>query len=166
MSCWNRIQDAGAAVQRAIHLVTPHPLFADFFHPLLIISGVSLTQSGVVSVFFPSSSICKSCSPRVARAARQKFCRNLLTKPNLQKLAENMQITLLKQPFWPYRKNIAKYFHAPLPATHCLLYTVLCHKERGGGEKWTREKFRGATVHTAGLKIPPWLTVSPVYKLW
>ncbi len=52
VSCWNRIQDAGAAVQCAIHLVTQHPLFADFFQPLLITSGVCLTQSGVFSLQF------------------------------------------------------------------------------------------------------------------
>jgi hypothetical protein len=61
----------------------------------------------------------------------------------------------------------------PLPATYCpacIVCTVYCTltqgRGEGGGEKWTREKFRGATVHTAGLKKPPWLTVSPVYKLW
>ncbi len=31
---------------------------------------------------------------------------------------------------------------------------------------WTREKARGAIVHKAGSKIPTWLTVSPVYKLY
>ncbi len=51
--------------------------------------------------------------------------------------------------------------------THCMYTCILyvySHRE-GGGESWTREKVRGATVHKAGSKIPIWLTVSPVYKL-
>ncbi len=39
-------------------------------------------------------------------------------------------------------------------------------KGEGGGENWTREKGRGATVHKAGSKISTWLTAYPVYKLW
>ncbi len=39
-------------------------------------------------------------------------------------------------------------------------------KIRRGGGGLTREKVRGARVHKAGSKIPPWLTVSPVYKLY
>ncbi len=34
------------------------------------------------------------------------------------------------------------------------------------GESGAREKVRGLTVHKDGSKIPIWLTVSPVYKLW
>ncbi len=43
----------------------------------------------------------------------------------------------------------------------CIQYTYSHRK--GGGKSWTREKVRGAIVHKAGLKIPIWLTVSPVY---
>jgi len=58
--------------------------------------------------------------------------------------------------------------HLPPPPSHTLsAYTVLWHWERGmGGERWTREKNRGAIVHKAGSKIWIWLTVSPVYKLY
>jgi len=40
------------------------------------------------------------------------------------------------------------------------------HREGEGDKRWTQEKVRGATVHKAGSKIPTWLTVSHVYKLW
>jgi hypothetical protein len=48
---------------------------------------------------------------------------------------------------------------------------ILIHTGTGGGgrEIWIREKGekgRGATVHQAGSKIPTWLNISPVYKLW
>ncbi len=52
----------------------------------------------------------------------------------------------------------------PLPSYTLSVYTVLWQRE--GGRSWTREKVRGATVHKAGSKIPTWLTVSPVYKIW
>ncbi len=53
----------------------------------------------------------------------------------------------------------------PPPPNHtvCLYSTLILG--RGGG-RWTREKVRGAIVHKAGSKIPTWLTVSPVYKLY
>ncbi len=52
----------------------------------------------------------------------------------------------------------------PPPPSHKLsVYNVLW-LWKGGGGRWTREKFRGAIVHKAGSKIPTWLTVSPVYK--
>jgi hypothetical protein len=57
----------------------------------------------------------------------------------------------------------------PSPLHTAYVYTVhgiLIHTRKGGGGSWTREKVRGATVHKAGSKIPTWLTVSPVYKLW
>jgi hypothetical protein len=34
----------------------------------------------------------------------------------------------------------------------------------GGGERWTREKRRGATDHKARSKIPTWLTESPLLQ--
>jgi hypothetical protein len=46
------------------------------------------------------------------------------------------------------------------------VYIKLNHTGKGGGGSGTREKVRGATVHKAGSKIPTWLTVSPVYKLY
>jgi hypothetical protein len=46
--------------------------------------------------------------------------------------------------------------HAPLPTVY--VYTVYLFT-RGGGESWTREKVRGATVHKAGSKMSTWLTV-------
>ncbi len=50
----------------------------------------------------------------------------------------------------------------PPPLTHCVVCTCILytysHRE-GGGEKWTRDKVRGATVHKAGSKILTWLTV-------
>ncbi len=56
--------------------------------------------------------------------------------------------------------------HTP-PLTHCIcVYSIFIHKGKGGGGNWTRDKARGATVHKAGSKIPTWLTLSPVYKLW
>ncbi len=58
----------------------------------------------------------------------------------------------------------------PPPPTHCLcLYKNIQYtysNREGGGESWTREKGSGATVYKARSKIPTWLTVSPVYKLW
>ncbi len=58
----------------------------------------------------------------------------------------------------------------PYPTLHTVyVYTVyvLIHTgDGGGGESWIRERVRGATVHKAWSKIPTWLTVSPVYKLW
>jgi hypothetical protein len=53
----------------------------------------------------------------------------------------------------------------PQPHTVCILYFDT-GKDGKGGESWTREKVRGATVHKAGSKIRTWLTVSSVYKLW
>jgi hypothetical protein len=56
------------------------------------------------------------------------------------------------------------YHPPPPPITHCkrvyiTVYLIL--QGRGGRrESWTREKWRGATVHKAGSKIPTWLTVS------
>ncbi len=53
------------------------------------------------------------------------------------------------------------------PTSHTLsVYTVLTNREGGGGEIWTRAKVREATVDKAGSKIPTWLTLFPVYKLW
>jgi hypothetical protein len=52
------------------------------------------------------------------------------------------------------------------PYTLYVQYTY-SHREGGRrGESWTREKVREATVHKAGSKIPIWLTLSPVNKLW
>ena len=52
------------------------------------------------------------------------------------------------------------------PLTQCIrVYSVLIHTGMGRVEL-TREKVRGAIVHKAGSKIPTWLTVSPVYKLY
>ncbi len=58
----------------------------------------------------------------------------------------------------------------PPPPPPYKLYTGTCiqftysHREGGrGGESWTREKGREATVHKAGSKIPKRMTVSPVY---
>ncbi len=48
-------------------------------------------------------------------------------------------------------------YYDPIPHTYSY---------REGGGELTREKVREATVHKAGSKIPTWLTVSPVYKLW
>jgi hypothetical protein len=51
------------------------------------------------------------------------------------------------------------------PVTHCIRTCTYTHREGGRGERWTREKVRGAKVHKAGSKIPTWLTwlnVSPV----
>ncbi len=39
-------------------------------------------------------------------------------------------------------------------------------KGGGVGGRWTREKVRGAIVGNAGSKIPTWLAVSTVYKLY
>ncbi len=41
----------------------------------------------------------------------------------------------------------------PSPSHILSVCTVLWHRE-GGGESWTREKVRGATVHNAEAKIP------------
>ncbi len=51
----------------------------------------------------------------------------------------------------------------PLPATHFL--HLLYFDTGKGGESWTREKLRGATVHKAGSKIPTWLT-EHISNLW
>jgi hypothetical protein len=55
-----------------------------------------------------------------------------------------------------------------LPPFNTVMVTYLCtysHREGGGG-RWTSEKVRGSLVHKRGSKIPTWLTVSPVYKLY
>ncbi len=56
------------------------------------------------------------------------------------------------------------------PSLHTVkVSTVYLFKQgRGGGgrESSTREKGRRAPVHKAGSKLPTWLIVSPVYKLW
>ncbi len=59
---------------------------------------------------------------------------------------------------WPHSRSPYKLYT-------CKLYTY-SHRERGRGERWTREKVRRAIAHKAGSEIPTWLTVSPVYKLW
>jgi hypothetical protein len=51
------------------------------------------------------------------------------------------------------------------PHTVCIYYTLSLGRGEGWG-RWTREKVRGAIVYKAGLRIPTWLTVSPVYKLF
>ncbi len=51
------------------------------------------------------------------------------------------------------------------PRTPCIQYTY-SHREEEEEESWTREKVRGGTVHKAGSKMPTWLIISPVYKLW
>ncbi len=60
----------------------------------------------------------------------------------------------------------------PNPPFHtvCIrVYSIHIHTGKGGGggrESSTRKKVRGATVHKAGSKMPIWLTLSPLYKLW
>ncbi len=54
--------------------------------------------------------------------------------------------------------------HNPPSPLHIRVYTILYLFTLGRGGYWTREKFRGATVHKAGSKIATWLTVSPVHK--
>ncbi len=54
----------------------------------------------------------------------------------------------------------------PHPLTHCMRTCTYSHREGREGVRKTREKVRGATVHKAGSKIPTWLNISPVYKLW
>ncbi len=55
--------------------------------------------------------------------------------------------------------------NTPTPSQPHNVCTLTLGRERGG-ESWTREKVRGATVPKAGSKIPKWLTVSLVYQLW
>ncbi len=59
----------------------------------------------------------------------------------------------------------------PIPFSTYTLYTCIqytySHREKGwGGEGWTREMVRWATVHKAGSKMPTLLTVPPLYKPW
>jgi hypothetical protein len=60
--------------------------------------------------------------------------------------------------------------YPPSPLHTVYVYTVYLYPQGwgmgGGGVELTREKVRGETVHKVGSKIPTWLTVSPVYKLW
>ncbi len=51
----------------------------------------------------------------------------------------------------------------PPPLTHCSIHV---YRGGGGGRELTREKVIRAMLHKAGSKIPAWLTVSPVYKLY
>ncbi len=56
----------------------------------------------------------------------------------------------------------------PSPSRYTLNTVRTCtysHREGGGGGL-TREKFRGAKVQKAGLKIPSLQDVFPLYKLW
>ncbi len=56
--------------------------------------------------------------------------------------------------------------HIPPPLHTVYVYAVyLFTQEKGGGEL-TSEKVRGAIVAQSRSKIPTWLTVSPVYKLY
>ncbi len=60
--------------------------------------------------------------------------------------------------------------YPPSPLTYCIrVYSILIHTEKGweGGEL-SREKVRVAALHMQswGSKIPTWLTVSAVCKLW
>ncbi len=57
--------------------------------------------------------------------------------------------------------------HNPFPYTlymcnQVTVYLLFTPRRGGEGESWTREKGRGATVHKAGSKKPPWLIVSSV----
>ncbi len=54
----------------------------------------------------------------------------------------------------------------PPYALYMWIQYTYSHREGGRGERGTREKVRGETLHKGGLKIPTWLTVSAVYKLW
>ncbi len=59
----------------------------------------------------------------------------------------------------------------PPPFTHCIcVYTtvhILTHTgEEGKGRELTREKLERGNSSQSWLKIPTWLTVSPVYKLY
>jgi hypothetical protein len=66
----------------------------------------------------------------------------------------------------PTEYGLQQYSTSPPPPSHTLsVYIVLWHREGGGG--WTREKVSSrATVYKAGTKIPLWLNMSQVYKLW
>ncbi len=55
--------------------------------------------------------------------------------------------------------------HTPPPPCNLqTVYNVHAYSHREGGS--TREKGRGATVQKAGSKIPTWLIVSTVYKIF
>ncbi len=57
-------------------------------------------------------------------------------------------------------------FHTPPPFTHCIRVYVqsTCSHREGGGESWSSEKVRGATVHKAGSRILTCLTGSPLLQ--
>jgi hypothetical protein len=73
------------------------------------------------------------------------------------KLLQNMVFNRTQHPPGPIPSQ---------PHTVCIYCTLTQGRGVGKGGGWTREKVRVAIVHKAGSKIPPWLTVSPVYKLW
>jgi hypothetical protein len=74
------------------------------------------------------------------------------------------QVFYLSEAHFPYYGSILL---PPSPLTHCILvYNILIHTGVGGVGELSREKVRGALVHKTGSEIPPWLTVSPVYKLY
>ncbi len=54
------------------------------------------------------------------------------------------------------------------PLTHYtfILYTYSIFTQGRGEGELTREKDRGVVTHKAGSKIPTWLIVYPVYRLW
>ncbi len=61
---------------------------------------------------------------------------------------------------WPHTTTTTPY------TMYTYVYSEYLFTQGRGGRRWTSEKVKGATVHKAGSKIPTWLTVSPVYKLW
>ncbi len=57
--------------------------------------------------------------------------------------------------------------NTPTPSQqHTVCKYCTLTQERGGGGMRVQQKGRGTTVCKAGSKIPTWLTISPVYKLW
>jgi hypothetical protein len=83
--------------------------------------------------------------------------KKVTSKGTLRQVFICLRPTFLQRPHGPY----------PPPLHTVYEYTVylFTHGE-GGGESWTREKVRGATVHKAGSKIPTWLAVSLVYTFF
>ncbi len=67
----------------------------------------------------------------------------------------------LRQVFICLRPRIS--YPTPLYTLHTCIQSTCSHRE-GGGESWSSEKVRGATVHKAGSKILTCLTGSPLLQ--
>ncbi len=101
---------------------------------------------------------------RIIRVAESLVRRKIILIEGNSKCRHLKKLTCketLRQVFICLRPR-TPYTPPPLHTASILIHT----RKMGRGESGTREKARSATVRRAGSKIPTWLTLYPVYKLW